>query len=106
MNHPNVFGLAALVALAVTGPVAAAAQQSVYCGARAAIVERLGQKFGEARTGGGLMSQDQLLEIWSAPDTGTWTALLTRADGVSCILGSGDNWYQALPVAASQGTAS
>ena len=72
---------------------------SVPCAPRAALVEQLGAKYSEALTGGGLRNDSQVLEIWSAPETGTWTALLTDANGLSCILASGTHWHQEVPVA-------
>ena len=96
---------AVVLGLVVIGPPAFA-QQGAVCADRNVVVDRLEQEFGEMPTGGGLVSGSQLLEIWSAPDTGTWTALMTRADGISCILGSGENWNQKLPDAIAAGTQS
>lgn len=82
----TVFGMAALAPPAMA--------QQAPCGPRTILTERLNEKFGEVITGGGLRSQDQMIEIWSAPTTGSWTVLATSSDGMSCILAAGTDWYQ------------
>jgi len=79
-----VFGMAAM------GPPAHA---QTSCAPRESIIERLEASFGEALTGGGLQSASQILELWTAPETGTWTALVTNANGISCIVASGTNFH-------------
>jgi len=34
-----------------------------------------------------------ILEVWSSPETGTLTALLTDTNGNSCVVASGNNWF-------------
>lgn len=106
MTQPTLIAAALAAAAAVGIPLQAqqAPEDDVVCAERDAIVARLGADFGEQPTGGGVMSQEQLLEIWSADDTGTWTALMTFADGTSCIVGSGVNWHQGLPKPVPAGT--
>ncbi|WP_425051617.1 hypothetical protein [Psychromarinibacter sp. S121] len=104
MKTPVTLAVSTLGLTALFAPAALAQQDDIVCAKRDAIVERLGADFGEQPTGGGVMSREQLLEIWSAPDTGTWTALMTFADGTSCIVGSGENWHQGLPDAVPAGT--
>jgi hypothetical protein len=95
---------AAILGLGVVAAPALAQQEDLLCAERSAIVERLGAQYGEVRTGGGLLDRDQMLEIWSAPDSGSWTALLTKADGTTCIVGSGMYWQQGLPEPVPAGT--
>ena len=76
------------------------------CAPRDIVVERLAQKYGESLTGGGLQSQAQVIEVWSAPETGTWTVLLTQANGTTCVMASGTNWQQNAPMTPAKGTAS
>lgn len=97
--------VAVSLGLAAGAAPALAQQDDVVCAERDVIVERLNLDFGESPTGGGIMSREQLLEIWSSPETGSWTALMTFADGTSCIVGSGLNWHQGLPKAVQAGTA-
>ncbi len=85
-------GLTAAVA-ATTIP----AHSQTFCAPRDVIVERLTGNFGEGLAGGGLRSESQLLEVWAAPETGTWTVLITGADGKTCVLASGTDWHQRNP---------
>lgn len=62
------------------------------CASRDMLVEKLQDSYSEAYQGGGLQSSTSLIEIWSSPKTGSWTMLMTRADGVSCIVATGHNW--------------
>lgn len=87
------FGLAVAVALAGMG-AAPTAQAQAPCGPRDIVVERLTNRYGETLTAGGLRSDTQLLEVWAAAETGTWTVLMTRADGIACVLATGTEWHQ------------
>ncbi len=100
----HTIGAAVTLGLAAVAAPALAQQDDVVCAERDVIVERLNVDFGETATGGGVMSREQLLEIWSSAETGSWTALMTFADGTSCIVGSGMNWHQGLPEAVPAGT--
>ena len=74
--------------LALAPPVHA---QSI-CADRNIIVERLKSGFHESYQGAGLQSTTSLIEIWSSDETGSWTMLLSKADGTSCVIASGVNW--------------
>jgi len=83
---------ALLFGAAATAPPALA--QQVACGPREKIVERLAGQFSEQLAGAGLQSERQYVEIWAAPEGGTFTVLVTRADGLSCIVAAGRHWHQ------------
>lgn len=68
------------------------AQARTVCAERSIIVERLEGKFHESYQGAGLQSATSLLEIWSSDETGSWTMLLSHADGISCVVASGTSW--------------
>ena len=70
------------------------------CAARDQVVDRLAGKYGETFSGGGLRNADSIFEVWHSEEKGTWTILMTRADGVSCIMASGTNWRDGLKVPA------
>ena len=97
--------ITALTLLAAMLPTALHAQTN--CAARDMVVERLEASYGEAFAGGGLQNATRVFEVWFSEDKGTWTILMTRADGMSCIMASGTNWHEALPgVEKAQGTPS
>lgn len=80
------------VSFAAAVCAAQAAQAQVMCAPREAVIERLKSGYGENLTGVGFQSTAQVLEIWAAPATGTWTVLMSMADGKACVVASGTNW--------------
>jgi hypothetical protein len=83
--------------LVTTGVVVSSASAQVHgpvanCGERKDLVQRLERMFGEVQKGAGLVSAAQLLEVWGSDETGTWTILMTRPDGQSCVLAAGEAW--------------
>ncbi|WP_428672210.1 hypothetical protein [Roseibium sp.] len=80
-----------LALLAVTLPTTLSAQ--TVCADRGDLVNNLTNRYGEAFAGGGLQSEEQIVEVWFSEEKGTWTVLMTRADGKSCIMASGTNWH-------------
>lgn len=75
--------------LMATAPPAVA----MGCGPRDDIVERLKGRFDEALVAAGLESaterRERMLEIWTNPENGSYTVLLTDPGGTSCIVGYG-----------------
>ena len=84
-----VFGMAAMA------PPAFAQQPA--CGERDSLTERLESRYNEHQTGLGLQTNNRLVEIWTSQDTGSWTIIVTLADGTSCILATGENWHHETP---------
>lgn len=91
--------LRTMIAAALVGATPAVAGQAmnvqtpVYCDTREAILATLQRRYGEAQQSYGY-SPDwrSVVEIWSNADTGTWTLLVSGANGRSCVIGSGDAW--------------
>ncbi len=92
---------AAIVALGMTGQQAYAAS----CASRDALVSRLESMYSEKLTARGLQSADSLMEVFSSPESGTFTVLLTNPKGVSCIVGAGTDWLIQEPEAGVAGIA-
>ncbi len=70
-------------------PQAAAAQS--LCGERTAVLAGLAERFAERPAAAGLAANGQIVELLVAPD-GSWTLLLSRPDGVSCLIAGGVGW--------------
>jgi hypothetical protein len=85
-------------ALALIAPLSAlpAAAETPICGARQTIVEALARQYGEAKRAVGLHNRGALVELWTSADTGSWTLLLTRPDGVTCAMAAGESWREEL----------
>ncbi|WP_294609562.1 hypothetical protein [Roseovarius sp.] len=84
-----IFGAAALA------PPQPAHAQGLACLARDALVEQLEGRYREHLTGGGLQNPQQLLEVWTSSESGSFTVFITRPDGVSCIVATGRHWNAA-----------
>jgi len=84
----------ALLAAALL-PVQAQAQSA--CGQRQLVVQKLEAGYGEAFVGGGMQSATAIYEVWFSEEKGTWTILMTRSDGITCIMAAGTNWQEVLP---------
>jgi hypothetical protein len=80
----------AAAALAIGIPAADAAAQS--CADRETLVAQLGQNYQERLAAAGLYDPTHLVELFVSEDGGTWTLLLSRADGVTCVMSSGQAW--------------
>lgn len=77
----------ALAALILTGP--ALAQGAANCAPRDTVVTRLAERYGESRQSVGLAANNQVVEVFAAPDTGTWTITVTLPGGLTCLVASG-----------------
>ncbi len=103
--HRHFATLALTAGMAITSAPAWAAQ----CAKRDMVVEKLQNKYSEQLTAGGLHSarnNSAMVEVWASPETGTFTVMLTNANGVSCIMASGTDWFAAEPAVKPKGTAS
>ncbi len=75
----------------------AQANELKNCADRTTVTTRLTDKFGEEFAGGGLRNAESIFEVWMSEDSGTWTIIMTRPDGKSCVMAAGTNWREALP---------
>ncbi len=87
---------AVLFGTAATAPPAAA--QSV-CANRDELTGKLSAKYSEQLVSAGLQSASGLVEVWTSSEGATWTILMSRPDGISCIVASGTDWYSQEPQA-------
>jgi len=87
---------AAAAALALAAPAMA---QNV-CAERSRVVDQFRSEFNESPAAVGLVSEDTLLEVLTS-EKGTWTIIITRPDGASCLVASGVAW-QSVGSKASQ----
>lgn len=83
----RILAAAALAVLIIPG--GGQAQQA--CASRETIVERLAAGYGETRAGLGIAG-NQIVELFVSAETGTWTIVVTRPGGPTCLAASGQNW--------------
>lgn len=97
--------LTALGLLAMT-PQARAEDAPAACAAHDDVVRKLADRYGEVRTSIGLHKSDSVVEVFTSARTGTWTIVVTGADGLACLLAAGQRWEQSeTPTAAPAGSA-
>lgn len=81
----------ALALLAACLPIAAPAQQAP-CGPRDAVVAQLAAKYGESRRSVGLAANNTVVEVYASVQTGSWTITVTTAQGMTCLVASGQHF--------------
>jgi len=77
------------LSLSIAPASGANAQQA--CGKRTDVVHSLGDKYKETTTAVGLVNNGMLIEILTSK-TGSWTLLMTRTNGVACVMAAGEAW--------------
>lgn len=87
--------LAAVFAGSWTLP-AIAQQELLACSSHDEMVDVLARRYSEQPRAIGLANPSAVIEIFTS-EAGTWTILLTRPDGASCIVSAGDSWEESPP---------
>jgi hypothetical protein len=72
----------------------AEARETGACAARGEVIAKLAQRFGETLRSIGLQRAEGVVEVYASERTGTWTILVTRPDGMSCLLAAGELWEE------------
>ncbi len=75
--------------------VQAQARMRPVCGQRSTFVSQLKDRFAEKPVSVGLASNGVIVEVFAA-NSGSFSILVTRPEGISCLVTSGENW-QDLP---------
>ena len=73
------------LAAATLGTAAAASN----CAPRDVVIDRLADRYGESRQSIGLGANNAVVEVFASPETGTWTIIVTTAQGLTCMIASG-----------------
>ncbi len=68
--------------------------QSRQCAAHDAVVERLAARYGESRQSIGLGSDNSVVEVYASAETGSWTIVVTRPGGPTCLVAAGQSFQQ------------
>lgn len=85
----SAFAAVSLVSIAALTS-SAQAQQALLCGLRDDMGKMLDQRFGEQPQAAGIVG-DRIVELLVS-QTGSWTILITAADGRSCVVTGGEDW--------------
>jgi len=73
--------------------ISAAAGAEGVCGSRQAALDYLLSRYREVPRAMGLAADGRLVELLVAPN-GSWTLLVSRADGLACVVATGEAWEQ------------
>lgn len=87
------FGVSCLLLAAAAVLCATPSGAQTVCGDRAKLIDVLAQKFDEMPSAFGIAGESSLVELFVSK-TGSWTMLLTRPGGTSCIMATGQSWDQ------------
>lgn len=79
-------GLAATVLLPGT------ARATAQCAPRDTVAANLATQYGETRRIIGLAQDNTVMELYAAPETGTWTLTVTLPSGVTCLVAAGSSF--------------
>ncbi len=82
--------LAAALVAAFSLP-AGDAEAARVCGPRETIAKRLADGYGERPAAAGVTRAGSLIELYVAP-SGSFTLVVTRPDGLACLLAAGEGW--------------
>ena len=94
----SILAIAMLLALSATlGPAAGQTAPSNACTTRSEVVERLAGDYAETPVAVGLASTGAVVEVFTSGDGSTWTIIVTRPEGTSCLVAAGEAWMT-LPV--------
>ena len=63
-----------------------------FCASREQILDTLRDRHGEIRIGAGLLDMHTMIEMFASAETGTWTLVVTKADGLTCAVAAGEAW--------------
>jgi len=95
------FATALVSGAVVAAPAARADQALTACGPHTDVIKALGDKFHEKQSATALTSAGTLLEVLTASDGATWTIIVSRPDGLSCVVAAGQNWQDKANTAAT-----
>ncbi|WP_190285471.1 hypothetical protein [Mameliella alba] len=78
----------------------AQAQDLRHCAPRDQVIHRLATKYGETRQSMGLGANNAVMEVFASIESGSWTITVTMANGITCLVASGQHFEtlsEALP---------
>ncbi len=101
----RLFGIALAFGMAATAPPAFAQN----CAQRDHVIAKLQDSYAEELAFGGLQKtrgRQSVMEVWTSKETGSYTVLVTHANGLSCIVAVGTDFFEAIPKITVDGTPS
>ncbi len=84
------------IGILTAGSHVVSAQQSNMCTSRTAMKNALEGKYQEQRKGFGVASEVGVMEFFVSA-SGSWTVIMSMANGMSCIIAAGKDWQDMKP---------
>ncbi|WP_299845699.1 hypothetical protein [uncultured Roseovarius sp.] len=81
----------------------AVAQSGPNCAPREMVVDRLASKYGETRQSMGLGANNAVVEVFASDSSGSWTIIVTTANGLTCLVASGQAFEELAEVLPAEG---
>lgn len=94
MRHILIYFVVFLVGAIFASAVHA---QQAQCAPTAQVLDALVNKYGEQQITHGATPSGAIIQVWANAETGTWSAIVHRPDGVSCLVASGDSFEFSAP---------
>jgi len=88
----RVFGISAWALGLLLGAKAALADTPPSCPTYTELAQQLEQRYAEIPLSLGLSRGGEVVQVFSSADGATWTMVLTKPDGTSCIVAAGEHW--------------
>jgi hypothetical protein len=99
LTHIKMTG-AAVMLVAMSAIPVAAATASPPCASRPEFLKQLSKRFNEEPVALGLTNNGSLIELLASDDGSTWTIMISRPNGSSCLIAAGEGWEEMKRVAA------
>ncbi len=90
---PQITLLAAGATIALAGPALAEPK----CFDHGKVLSQFANVYKEAPVAGGLTADGRLIEVLSSDDGQTWTLIVSKPDGESCVIMAGEGWRKMKP---------
>lgn len=90
------------ILMLVLAPAAQAASPvaPILCAPSGEMRQKLTRQFGAEQIATGIRDRESVMEVWNSDSTQSWTMVVTYADGNSCIVAMGHDWFDLTPSAA------
>lgn len=93
VRSPKMTLLAAIATVALSGT----AQAEPKCFDHGKILSQFANVYKEAPVAGGMTADGRLIEVLSTDDGLTWTLIVSKPDGESCVIMAGEGWRKMKP---------
>ncbi|MER9237207.1 hypothetical protein NKI56_35485 [Mesorhizobium sp. M0622] len=99
LTHIKMTG-AAVMLVAMSAIPVKAETGSPPCAPRPELLKQLSKRFNEAPSALGLAKDGSVIEVLTSDDGSTWTIMISRPNGSSCLVAVGEGWEELKRVGA------